>query len=310
MIKHMAAEDPQRAKLIEADELASKIALAETDEQTKRATLMYCLERSIEGFPPNLISNSRTLIDSIDVEDLPSDLPGSSYSNINEAGVTTAAGPLHCTLFLFDDRLLIVKRPNGSASGRSLSGLDEIDRTIRTSGLPAIKKGVMSCKGVVEVTDVVATDVGGGGRFQSRRLKNSSCIAELRLHFLDFHLYIEAPPTDQYSDRWSNRPFRSCSVVHPPSPPNYDPGRCRSDKVRFLENLWNAQAFYRCKDGRSVARLAVERELSGKSLVRTWFNIYQRVDYLKEPKKVNIGVRVRVSAMLIDSSIEQASCSY
>lgn len=270
MIKHMAAEDPQRAKLIEADELASKIALAETDEQTKRATLMYCLERSIEGFPPNLISNSRTLIDSIDVEDLPSDLPGSSYSNINEAGVTTAAGPLHCTLFLFDDRLLIVKRPNGSASGRSLSGLDEIDRTIRTSGLPAIKKGVMSCKGVVEVTDVVATDVGGG----------------------DFHLYIEAPPTDQYSDRWSNRPFRSCSVVHPPSPPNYDPGRCRSDKVRFLENLWNAQAFYRCKDGRSVARLAVERELSGKSLVRTWFNIYQRVDYLKEPKKNKLVVHI------------------
>ncbi|KIO31118.1 hypothetical protein M407DRAFT_19999, partial [Tulasnella calospora MUT 4182] len=132
MIKHMAADDPQRAKLIEADELASKIALAETDEQTKRATVMYCLERSIEGFPPNLISNNRTFIDAIDVEDVPTDVPGSSYTNISEAGVATATGPLHCTLFLFDDRLLIVKRPNGSASGRSLSGLDEIDRTLRT----------------------------------------------------------------------------------------------------------------------------------------------------------------------------------
>ncbi|KIO30176.1 hypothetical protein M407DRAFT_20644, partial [Tulasnella calospora MUT 4182] len=270
MIKHMAADDPQRAKLIEADELASKIALAETDEQTKRATVMYCLERSIEGFPPNLISNNRTFIDAIDVEDVPTDVPGSSYTNISEAGVATATGPLHCTLFLFDDRLLIVKRPNGSASGRSLSGLDEIDRTLRTSGLPTGIKKVMSCKGVVEVTDVVATDIGGG----------------------DFHLYIETAPTDHYSDRWANRPFRSCSVVHPPSPPNYDPGRSRSDKIRFLENLWNAQAFYRCKDGRSVARLSMERELSGKSLVRTWFNIYERMDYLKEPKKNKLIVHI------------------
>ncbi|KAG8925444.1 hypothetical protein FRC00_003971 [Tulasnella sp. 408] len=270
MIKHMAAEDPQRAKLIEADELASKIALAETDEQTKRATVMYCLERSIDNFPPNLISNNRTFIDCIDIEDTPTDVPGSSYTNINEAGVTTATGPLHCTLFLFDDRLLIVKRPNGSASGRSLSGLDELERTLRTSGLPTGIKKVMSCKGVVEVTDVVATDVGGG----------------------DFHLYIETPMSDHYSDRWANRPFRSCSVVHPPSGPNYDPGRCRSDKIRFLENLWNAQAFYRCKDGRSVARLSMERELSGKSLVRTWFNIYERMDYLKEPKKNKLIVHI------------------
>lgn len=116
--------------------------------------------------------------------------------------------------------------------------------------------------------------------------------------------------SDQYSDRWANRPFRSCSVVHPPSGPNYDPGRCRSDKIRFLENLWNAQAFYRCKDGRSVARLSMERELSGKSLVRTWFNIYERMDYLKEPKKVDMRIRVRVSVILTPSSSEQAHCSY
>ncbi len=41
MIKHMASNDPQRAKLIEADELASKIALAEPDEETKRAAIFY-----------------------------------------------------------------------------------------------------------------------------------------------------------------------------------------------------------------------------------------------------------------------------
>jgi hypothetical protein len=47
----MPIGDPQRDKLIEADEIATKIASCETDEQTKRAALMHCLERAVEGFP-------------------------------------------------------------------------------------------------------------------------------------------------------------------------------------------------------------------------------------------------------------------
>lgn len=70
MVKHMPLHDPQRAKLVEADEIASKIALAETDEQTKRAAIMYCISSSVDDFPPNLISHSRKFIDCIDVEDM------------------------------------------------------------------------------------------------------------------------------------------------------------------------------------------------------------------------------------------------
>lgn len=156
MIKHMAPTDPQRAKLIEADEVASKIAQAETDEQTKRAAVMHCLERSIDGFPPNLFSSGRTFLDCIDVED-DGGVPISADGRVS-------SGPLHCTLFLFDDRLLIVKRPNGNSTGRSLSGLDEVERALRTGGLPVgLKKGTLSCKGVVEITDLVATDAGAAG---------------------------------------------------------------------------------------------------------------------------------------------------
>ena len=50
VIKLMAPTDPQLVKLIEADEITSEIALAETDEQTKRAAIMYCLSSTI-GFP-------------------------------------------------------------------------------------------------------------------------------------------------------------------------------------------------------------------------------------------------------------------
>lgn len=47
----MASHDPQRQKLEECIEIASKIAMCETDEWTKRATVMYCLERTVDGFP-------------------------------------------------------------------------------------------------------------------------------------------------------------------------------------------------------------------------------------------------------------------
>lgn len=162
MLKYMAPGDPQRAKLVEADEIASKIALAEADEQTKRAAIFYCLTATIEGFPPDLFSNSRRFIDCIDVEDILTDMPAPSASS-----TSISTNSLHCTLFLFDDKLVIVKRPgNGEKGGRVLSGLDELDKVTKAGGIPGgKKKSGMSCKGVVDVTDVVATDVGGAGEF-------------------------------------------------------------------------------------------------------------------------------------------------
>ena len=51
MIKYMPPSDPQRAKLVEADQIAQKIARCEIDDNTRRAAVMHCLERSVEGFP-------------------------------------------------------------------------------------------------------------------------------------------------------------------------------------------------------------------------------------------------------------------
>lgn len=151
MIKHMAPSDPQRAALIEADECATRIAHAETDEHTSRLAIFQCLHATIDGFPSALISSARRFIDCIDVQDIPTD--GSND------------GVLHCTLFLFDDKLMIVKRPgNGERGGRQLAGLDEAERVTKAGGLPiGMKRSGMSCKGLLDVTEVVATDVGGPG---------------------------------------------------------------------------------------------------------------------------------------------------
>ncbi|KAK7060488.1 hypothetical protein VNI00_001253 [Paramarasmius palmivorus] len=271
MIKHMAPDDPQRAKLVEADEIASKIALAEADEQTQRAAIFYCLIATIEGFPPDLFSNSRRFIDCIDVEELPTDTPLSSAASTSSSNLSS----LHCTLFLFDDKVLLVKRPgNGEKGGRVLSGLDDLDRFTKAGMLPNGKKKTgMVCKGVFDVTDVVATDVGAG----------------------DFHFFLENPPQD-LGDRWSGRPFRSFSVVHPPAPPNLDPTQTEVDKQRFLENLWKIQANYRARIGQSVVLRAPELEVEAKggktTLARTYYNVYQRTAFLQEPKKTKVVVHV------------------
>ena len=104
------------------------------------------------------------------------------------------------------------------------------------------------------------------------------------------HLYLESPPQDQ-SDRWSGRPFRALSVIHPPSPINFDPTKTQIDKTRFLENLWNVQATFRTKSGQSVVLSGEETEVESRggkvTLAKTYFNIYQRTAFLQESKKVS-----------------------
>ena len=209
MVKCLPTLSDQRPQLMESVEIASRIARCEPDPQTVRATVMYCLERNVDGFPvsfqlslvltgqANLISNNRDYLDSIDVEDIPTESQAVSpdsrrQSNITSPSASTpslasmgsgsssahlpmspGAGPsapsLHCTLFLFDDKLMIVKRQSSTVSGRKITGLDDMQALVRSGGGVAVldkqsaKKDKLSFRGLVDVSDVVAVDVGNGG---------------------------------------------------------------------------------------------------------------------------------------------------
>ncbi|ORY48007.1 hypothetical protein BCR35DRAFT_310876 [Leucosporidium creatinivorum] len=79
---------------------------------------------------------------------------------------------LRCTLILFNDKLLIAKRPSGSKTGQQLIGLDDQDGLVRmyqsshltTSqasllGSPKkLKKGSMGYRGLVDLLDLTAID--------------------------------------------------------------------------------------------------------------------------------------------------------
>jgi protein ECT2 len=258
MIKYMPTSDRQRAKLIEADAIASKIALCETDEHTQRAAVMYCLHGAIEGFPPKLINNRRKLLDCIDIED---------HDNEDIA---------YASLFLFDDILIIAKRHNPNVGCRALTGLDALERAGGAlpplTGVGAVRRNVMSYKGSVEITEVSATSIGPG----------TSAL----------HLYFSTPPAFDApsSDRWM-RSFRSLHVVHPPRPPAFDPISTGKERTRFLDNLWDAQARIRERHGRSIVlgRPAEEMEerKGNRERVRVYWNVYERKAYLGEPRKVS-----------------------
>ncbi|KAF8524603.1 hypothetical protein BU17DRAFT_84640 [Hysterangium stoloniferum] len=270
MIKNMALNDPQRAKLVEARQIAQKVAKCDADDHTRRAAVMYCLERTVDDFPPALISIRRRLIDCIDVEDVPVDnMPLASSMSVSTTASASSVMP--CTLFLFDDKLMIVKRPNASASGKILTSLDQVDKAAKNGALPSgLKKNGMSFKGVIDITDIVATDVG----------------------IFDFHMYFEKPPQDQ-TERWSGRPFRSFSVVPTGSSDAVD---TQSDKHRFLKNLWTTQALFRSKEGRSVILCSTEKEVEARggriTLAKTYFNVYRRTAYLSEPVKPKVVLHV------------------
>lgn len=55
-MKSMHADDPQRAKLAEATEIASAIATCEKDPMTKRMIIFASLQKTMEGFPVGLHS--------------------------------------------------------------------------------------------------------------------------------------------------------------------------------------------------------------------------------------------------------------
>jgi hypothetical protein len=112
----------------------------------------------------------------------------------------------------------------------------------------------------------------------------------------DFHLFFERPPMDQ-SDRWAARPFRSYTTVHPPYSVSLDPVATRRDKLRFVHNLWAAQALARAKllpqEVRQVPRALVEEEEIGLESAgemcgraKCYWNVWERQGWLQADRKV------------------------
>lgn len=257
ILKHVEPRDPLRNRLEQAISLVSRIASCEADEKTRRAAILWSFSRNIDSFPAELISVHRRFIDCIDVDDFPLDSSaaasgiGASFSGLK---------PIPCTLFLFDDRIVIVKRAHASTSGRKLVGLDDIGRltsqmkivTEKSSTASLLVQGKrpeLAFRGTVSLMDIEAQDLGG----------------------TDLQLTLLRQPSHVIGDKWSNRPLRQYVAVDISAPaPSTHGSRIHTgsslldadvsaklEKMRFLESVWKAKALYKAAQSRCETRCII-----------------------------------------------------
>lgn len=144
---------------------------------------------------PTFINSTRRLLAAIDADEIVPPAPTST---------STSSTSLRCTLFLFNDCLLIAKRPSGeSKTGKQYCSLHDPHALVKlyqtahltnaqasSVGTPKkLKKGVLGFRGLVDLAGVRPLDMGP----------------------TDFTFVLEEPPMDQ-NERWCGRPVR-CFVV-------------------------------------------------------------------------------------------------
>ncbi|GAC77159.1 hypothetical protein PANT_25c00006 [Moesziomyces antarcticus T-34] len=257
ILTHVDARDPLRSRLHQAITLVSRIASCEADEKTQRAAILWSFSRNVESFPAELISAHRRFIDCIDVDDFPLD-PSAASSGI--IAPFSGLKPIHCSLFLFDDRIAVVKRSSASTCGRKRIGLDDIGKltsqmktfTERSSHAPLLaqsKRPELAFRGSISLADIDAQDLGG---------------SDLQLAFL-------RTPSHVTGDKWVSRPLRQYVAVDASSAtPSTLASRAQMgsstldadvaaklEKMRFLDSVWRAKALYKARQSRCETRCRI-----------------------------------------------------
>lgn len=109
-----------------------------------------------------------------------------------------------------------------------------------------------------------------------------------------------APIFADQSERWVGRPVRNYSTIHPPQPRGFDPVSCKTDKNRFLSNLWAAQALCRTrprhKKVEPVCRALActdDVEVAGEQIrVKPYWNLWDRSGWTATDRKGKIVVQL------------------
>ena len=227
-----------------------------------------------------MTSRHRYFIDCIDVLDTrlspaaATSAPGSGYSSHTD--------DLLCTLFLFNDRILVAKRDSAEGTGRSIVGLNNINKLVQDmqgkdaalsrSRSPMKGRGkAMRYRGDYDLGEVIANDLGEyGGSVLLRVVARQATDTYNHPLSVGFSLFLDRAPTE-FSERWNGRPLRHFVIIKPERP---------EDKTRFLSNIWHCMAQNKTEKKGPRAMLLRQNQLS------VYWNIYDRRSYLSETRKV------------------------
>ena len=166
----------------------------------------------------SFVDNSRTFVASLDLDEL------------HDSSI------LRTTLLLFNDKLLIVKRPSDDGKGTGLhhAGLDKDGDLVKLYSLSQsttggsqrspkkLKHGALKYRGMVDLLEVVAVDLGG----------------------MEVGIIFDNAPLDS-TERWNGRPMRRFTVAS-----TYEsPEARRAAKETFLPQLAASKCSYKARFG-------------------------------------------------------------
>lgn len=297
-LKELSLDDPVRPTVVAAMDIASQIASLDEDEQTRRAAALFAVSQVVEGMPARFTSSGRYFIDCIDVLDtpLPTSSIGSAPGHGTEYAVHTA--DLFCTLFLFNDQIIIAKRETNDRTGRALVGLDDINKLATdmrmqrsTSNSRSPWKGrakTMKFRGAIDLGELTARDLGA----------------------LDFSLCFDRAPSEYTSEKWNGRALRNYRLVKPETP---------SDKARFLRNIWQSMAQLKGQ-GHGYRRALCLRTQD----LSAYWNLYDRRTYTLEARKARTALQLTCSGdvqplqvsnsapkvVILARIVDSTACSY
>ncbi|GAA5912911.1 hypothetical protein JCM6882_009511 [Rhodosporidiobolus microsporus] len=262
MAFYLPPDDPNVEPLQQAAAILTDICSMQVDDATKRAAIFWSLKETIDGFPDAMVGFDREFVGCIDADEI---------IEVADSRPTT----LRCTLFLFNDTLLIAKRPSGEKPGKSYTGLDDLDRLLtlyQTSHLSStqasllgspkkLQRRALGFRGIVNLSEVVAVDLGSSPSGSSSSSSSP-----------DFGLMFDHPPMDQ-SERWCGRPARKFVVAS-----TYAPDVRRPEKeawlTRFAETV--SQGKLRAGASKAVRGKRVWEESGAMDSTEVYWAVWKR----------------------------------
>ncbi|KAM0788041.1 hypothetical protein ACM66B_006239 [Microbotryomycetes sp. NB124-2] len=287
IVTHLDPLDDNVGPLEQAIEILTDICAMETDDATAKAATLWALMETVESFPANMVGYDRTFLGALDVDeiveahgstDLSTSTRSSSYS-------------LRCSLLLFSDKVMIVKRPSSQSTRSTMQQtcLDDPDTlvsmyrasqlssststsnvvtqllssprkstpslSLNSSGSHSLKKNSLGYRGVVDLLQLESVDTDG----------------------LDLTLLFDRPPMDQASERWCGRPVRRYVVA---SVYGDEEAKKRS-KDKWMDMLHQAQ----CKLWMELDCKGVWKSLKDGANARVFWVAWDRRDWERTSRK-------------------------
>lgn len=191
-----------------------------------------------------------------------------------ESRANSLSTVLQATLFLFSDKVILVKRPSNGAMGKKLAGLDNTDlvalylasqqtrppTAFTGTPLRKLKKDTLGFRGSFPISEISAFDLGGPS------------LGLVLLH----------PPT-QESERWNDRPARTYTVVN-----GYANGE--QQKASFLSAFDQTKCAAKREKGWMARKGSTIMEPKGDGSSRVFWSICGRGDWDEDQVDEKVGL--------------------